>query len=149
MMLSTHFSLQEMTASETAARHGIDNTPSLEVASQLTRTAMCLELIRTLLQYPIHISSGFRCLALNEEIGSKPTSQHVTGHAVDFTCPQYGDPRQVMTAIFRHRVEINYDQLILEFYNEKTGSGWVHISFTDTPRVVSLTIDQNGTRAFT
>jgi zinc D-Ala-D-Ala carboxypeptidase len=48
MMLSAHFSLEELTASEIAARAGIDNTPSAEVAHNLVRLAEGLELVRLL-----------------------------------------------------------------------------------------------------
>ena len=46
MMLSEHFSLEELTASEVAARAGIDNTPSAETMRNLLRLAVRLELVR-------------------------------------------------------------------------------------------------------
>ena len=46
MLLSAHFSLEELTASELAARAGIDNTPSAEVVRNLARLAEGLELVR-------------------------------------------------------------------------------------------------------
>ena len=46
MMLSAHFSLEELTASEVAARAGIDNTPSAEAVRNLARLAEGLELVR-------------------------------------------------------------------------------------------------------
>jgi len=46
MMLSAHFSLEELTASEIAARAGIDNTPSAEAVRNLARLAEGLELVR-------------------------------------------------------------------------------------------------------
>ena len=49
MMLSAHFSLEQLTASEVAARAGIDNTPSAEVAHNLGRLAEGLELVRVAL----------------------------------------------------------------------------------------------------
>jgi len=45
-MLSAHFSLEELTASEIAARAGIDNTPSAEAVRNLARLAEGLELVR-------------------------------------------------------------------------------------------------------
>src|SRR5207249_7874217 len=46
LMLSEHFSLEELTASEVAARAGIDNTPSAETMRNLLRLAVRLELVR-------------------------------------------------------------------------------------------------------
>src|SRR5437667_5283176 len=46
MMLSKHFSLEELTASEVAARAGIDNTPPAEAIRNLVRLAEGLELVR-------------------------------------------------------------------------------------------------------
>lgn len=34
----------------------------------------------------IRITSGYRSISHNKEVGGVPTSNHVTGHAVDFTC---------------------------------------------------------------
>jgi hypothetical protein len=42
MNLSENFTLEEMTASETAARHGIDNTPDNDVLMNLRRLALFL-----------------------------------------------------------------------------------------------------------
>ena len=61
MMLSEHFTLEELTASEVAARAGIDNTPSAETMRNLLRLATGLELVRAALgNNPIHVTSGYR-----------------------------------------------------------------------------------------
>ena len=44
MQLTPHFSLAEMTASSTAQRQGLDNTPTPEALQRLTLTAAMLEL---------------------------------------------------------------------------------------------------------
>lgn len=143
MDLSSHFTLAEFTASQTAARLGIDNTPPEIVMSALLRTALGLEAVRVRLGgAPIIVSSGYRCLELNAAIGSKSTSQHVKGEAVDFTAPRFGSPQAIATAL--RDSGIDYDQLILEF--AKNGGGWVHISFSATPRHQALEIDRDGTR---
>ena len=142
MNLSTHFTLAEFTNSQTAARLGIDNTPPLDVIEALKYTAQGLEGIRILLGSPVIISSGYRCLTLNQAIGSKDTSQHVKGEAADIIAPAYGAPRTVMDRIVD--VGLDYDQCILEHANK--GNGWVHISFTRRPRHQALVIDDTGTR---
>ena len=122
IMASPNFSMDELTHSDTAARHGIDNTPNENEKDNLYKLAMELENVRKLLNNnPIYVSSGYRCLALNELLGSKPTSAHIRGLACDFTCPKYGDPHDIVDAIFGS--DILYDQIILEF------DKWVHIAF--------------------
>lgn len=143
MMLSPHFSLAEFTASQIAARRGIDNRPPPDVVEALRRTAQGLEAVRIRLgAAPMIISSGFRCLALNRAVGSDDTSQHVKGEAADFTAPRFGSPLEIVSALRDSGVE--YDQLILEF--AKGGGGWVHVSFSAKPRHQALEIDRDGTR---
>lgn len=141
--LSPNFTLAEFTASQTAARRGIDNDPPLEVVAALKRTAQGLEAVRVRLGgAPIHVTSGYRSLELNRAIGSKDTSQHVKGEAADFIAPRFGTPSEVVAALRDSGIE--YDQLILEFAN--SGRGWVHVSFSDKPRHQALQIDEQGTR---
>lgn len=141
MQLSKNFTLDEFTHSQTAARLGIDNNAPAYVMPALQRTAEGLERVRDLLGgKPIIVSSGYRSPSLNKAIGSKPTSQHTTGQAVDFTCPAYGTPREIVAALVGSGIQ--YDQLICEF------SAWVHISFTDKPRGQTLIIDKTGTRVY-
>lgn len=143
--LSPHFTLAEMTFSDTAARMGINNGAPLEVVSNLKRTANGLELVRKLLNNnAIRISSGYRCKALNDAVRGQPNSQHTSGKAVDFTS-SYGSPSQIVKLIQKSGIE--FDQCILEFPGSPNG-GWVHISFSDNPRKQVLAIDAKGTRSF-
>ena len=85
MKLSKHFTLEEMTKSMTATRKGIDNTPgSGEIKNLGNLCYEVLEPIRAHFDKAIRISSGYRSEALCEAIGSKKTSQHALGCAVDF-----------------------------------------------------------------
>lgn len=140
IMASPNFSMDELTHSDTAARHGIDNTPNENEKDNLYKLAMELENVRKLLNNkPIYISSGYRCLALNELLGSKRTSAHIRGLAVDFTCRQFGTPNEIVFAIINS--DIPYDQVILEF------DRWVHLSFCEdqeTPRRQALVINKEG-----
>lgn len=139
MWLSPHFTLDELTLSETAERLGLDNKPGADVLANLKRTAMGLEGVRVRLGgAPIIVSSGYRAPAVNRAIGGSANSQHMTGQAADFTSPRFGTPRQIVDALVDS--DVPYDQLILEF------GRWVHISFADSPRRMALIIDRAGTR---
>ena len=141
MKLSPHFSLEELTHSDTATRLGIDNTPTVEIINNLTFLAGELEYVRDILGNPMLISSGYRSYVLNDHLGSKRTSSHCKGLAVDFICPSFGNPHSVVDAIVL--ANINYDQVILEY------GRWVHLSFAkENPRKQALIIDKQGTRPF-
>jgi hypothetical protein len=142
MKLTTHFTLEELIQSDTATRLDIDNTPDSEVMDNLIFLAGKLENVRDLLGYPMLISSGYRSLPLNRHLGSKDTSAHTKGLAIDFISPNYGTPRDIVAAIVESNID--YDQVILEF------DRWVHLAFTqtDVPRKQSLIIDKEGVKPF-
>ena len=141
-MLSEHFSLDEFTASQTATRQGIKNTPTPAVVENLRMLAALLEQVRTLLgSHSIHISSGYRSLALNRYIGSNDTSAHVRGYAADFTCPAFGKPIEVAKEIAKSNLK--FDQLIYE-------GTWVHLSCDPQNRRQLLTARfENGHTYYT
>jgi hypothetical protein len=138
MNLSPHFTLEELTASETAARRGIDNTPPQAVIARLRHTAMGLEAVRIRLGAPVIISSGYRSPELNLAVGGSTNSDHMTGDAVDFICPGFGAPSTIVSALKDAGIE--FDQLIEEF------GRWVHMSFGLRRRGQVLRIDSQGTR---
>ena len=127
MKLTEHFTLEELTKSETASRKGIENKPdSVAVENLILVSNMILEMVRDHYGIPFSPSSGFRCLELNREIGSHDKSQHVEGKAVDFEVPGV-DNKEVALWIKKNCV---FDQLILEFYKEENpSSGWIHCSY--------------------
>ena len=119
--MTEHFSLVELTASQEATRHGINNKPNEKVVENLRMLAALLEQVRELLGGgAIRISSGYRSLMLNRHIGSNDTSAHVRGYAADFTCPSFGTPIEVAKEIAGSNLK--FDQLICE------GNAWRHIS---------------------
>lgn len=82
--MSKNFTLEELTQSATAVRLGLDNRPSDAQLANLARLATeVLQPLRDVWKQPIVISSGFRCLALNEAVGGVANSQHLVGEAVD------------------------------------------------------------------
>lgn len=123
--LTEHFSLDELTASSTATRLGISNSPGLEVVAHLTVTAMGLEKIRKLLGYPLRIDSGYRSPELNAAVHGAATSAHMEGYAADFTCPEFGTPLEIV-----HLIQ-NSGLLVDQCIQEGT---WVHVSFNPRMR---------------
>lgn len=140
MRLSEHFSIEEMTASQNAARLGLDNAPAPDIVDQLRETAAMLEQVRALLGgKPIIVTSGYRSPAVNVAAGGVASSAHCFGRAADFICPSFGSPLQVCKAIGQS--DIRFDQLIHEF------GAWTHLAWSPgIPRRQVLTIDAAGTR---
>ena len=145
MNLSPHFTLSEMTKSQTALRRGIRNRPNGEQIKNLKRLAAeILEPVRAHFGRPFSPSSGFRSQALNLAVGSRSTSQHTRGEAVDFEIP--GIPNRETAAWIRDNLA--FDQLILEFHDDDDpASGWVHVSLKEKDnRGQVLTINKDGIR---
>jgi zinc D-Ala-D-Ala carboxypeptidase len=139
MQLSKNFKLNEFTASQTATRKGIDNTPAAPIIERLRMLANTLEQVRSLLgDNSIRISSGYRCLDLNRAIGSGDSSAHVQGYAVDFTCPNFGTPKEVANKIAQSAIK--YDQIIYE-------GTWIHLSVDPRNRRDVLTAHFKGGKA--
>jgi putative chitinase len=147
MMLSQHFSLEELSASSTAVRLGIDNTPPPDVVPHLVVLANGLEHVRDELNHPVQVDSGYRCEALERVLCAKDfrvwsaryagpaddnawslyfmRKAHPQGYAGDITCAAFGPPAAVFEKL--RTSAIMFDQLILE-------GDWVHASFAPALR---------------
>lgn len=138
--LTPHFSVEELTRSETAARKGLDNTPSAATVANLSKTAEYLELVREAVQAHygqdkvVVITSGYRSPAVNEAVGGAPTSAHCFGCAADIHVPGIS---VLELAEFVAGQMHAYDQVIHEY------GSWVHVGLPRpgaAPREQRLTI---------
>ena len=125
--LSPHFTLAELTASDTAAAHGLDNAPPPAAIANLRRLVdQVLEPVRAKFGI-VRVTSGYRCAALNRLVGGAPGSQHVAGEAADIVCPALGAGG--LAAWIAHALP--FDQLILEAARTgRSEAPWVHVSFS-------------------
>ena len=130
MMLSKHFSLGQMVASQTAIRKGIDNTPDEEAIENLRFLCLRLDMIHKF--SPIVITSGYRSPKLNAAIGGKKNSQHCRGQAADIEIApsaKFKSNSDLWIDIKARKLVDSFDQLILEHHNARDPqSGWVHFS---------------------
>jgi zinc D-Ala-D-Ala carboxypeptidase len=131
MQLSKHFTLSEMEKSQTAVRKGISNKAGSGEIKNLTDLCYeVLEPVRIKFDKPVIITSGYRSPELCEAIGSKATSQHAKGQAVDF---EIAGVSNLQVALWIQN-NCDFDQLILEFWKKEDNdpnSGWVHCSYAD------------------
>jgi zinc D-Ala-D-Ala carboxypeptidase len=150
-MLSPHFSLEELTHSDTAVARKINNMPDegSDARNRLQALAEFLEKVRRICGgHTMHIHDAYRSPQLNAIIpGSSKTSAHPEGFAADFDV-EGQTPYQTALLIDQaaKRGEIVFDQLILE---QLPTPSWVHIgrrhiSEDTAPRMERQTKDANG-----
>jgi NADH dehydrogenase FAD-containing subunit len=127
MQLSKNLSLAEVVRSESAKRNGISNTPTKEHLANLVSIALnVFQPIRDHFLVPIHISSGYRSLALNKAVGGSNTSQHSKGQALDIDMDGTKITNKQIFDFIKDNIE--FDQLIWEFGTDKNPD-WVHVSY--------------------
>lgn len=142
--LSKNFSLSEMIKSETALRHGMDNTPGeAEIASLKLLAEKVLQPVRDHYAKGVKVNSGFRHPEVNAKVGGSKTSDHCKGQAADIEIP--GVANGDLAEWIKDNLE--YTQLILEFYTPGIpDSGWVHVSYdpANLKKQVLTATRQNG-----
>jgi zinc D-Ala-D-Ala carboxypeptidase len=158
-MLSTNFSYEELTASATATRLGIDNSPPPDIMPHLVVLANGLEQIRRVLGHSLISHSGYRCEALERVLTAKDFATrglswpdyfalkaHPKGYADDFICPAFGTPAEIVRVV--KASGIKFDQLIVEGQTATSG-GWCHASFDPQMRQeVLVATFVNGTPTY-
>ncbi len=119
-----HFTIKELSHSDTALIRGIDNYPTAEAVSNLTKLVdNVLDPLREKYGKPIYVSSGYRSPALNRSVNGATSSQHRLGEAADITAGSKEENKKLFEII---KKELPYDQLI----DEKNFS-WVHVSYRE------------------
>ena len=122
LMLSEHFSVDEFTFSATAKAMGIVNSPgSSELANLRFLCRELLEPARAVIGKPIHITSGYRCLALNRAVGGVAQSYHVRGLAADIHIESAAHASRLADALNAQP----YCDLILVEHAQ--GTSWLHV----------------------
>lgn len=133
-MLSEHFSLEELTATST----GFPNVPDAKSLENLKLLATTLERIRSLLERPISISSGYRSTKVNNAVRGAKSSAHTEGRAADLKVKGM-TPLEVCNKL--KESDIILDQCIYE--NLGGNGGWIHVAIArvgEVPRNQYLSI---------
>lgn len=124
---ASYFSLPELTASATAERLAIDNTPPSAARKMLTiLVEQLLDPIRRHYGAPIIVTSGYRCPALNTAVGGVTNSHYIIGCAADITTGTIDNNRKLFALIIdmQSTQGLRFTQLIAE-----EGYRWLHISY--------------------
>lgn len=108
--ISKNFSYKEFENSDTAKRRGIVNTiTTFEVRDSVKALVLnVLQPLRDAWGKPLVVNSGYRCPALNKEVGGVPTSQHCKGEAADISCDEPLELARLAVAM-----NLPFDQLIV------------------------------------
>ena len=145
MKLSEHFGLAELCKTRT----GIENVPNEEQVNNLKRLCRWLEQLRLrynqmrnekgemrngneemrneVREYPIIINSGFRSPEVNKAVGGVPTSNHLTGCAVDIRCIGMEQALRYAAILLdiSDMSREDFDELLIE---QKRSVIWIHFA---------------------
>ena len=130
MKLSEHFSLAELTKTSV----NIENVPSEAQVENLKRVCRWLERLRKRWndKYgdgddPIIINSGFRSPEVNKAVGGVPTSNHLTGCAVDIRCIGMDQALRYASILLdiSDMSREDFDELLIE---QRRNVVWIHFA---------------------
>ena len=125
-----NFSYDELIASATAKRLGLDNTPNEQEKEKLRKLAEeILQPIRDAWRSPIVVNSGFRSEAVNKAVGGAKNSQHRLGEAADISIGGKERNKKLFNFINKliQKGTIKVGQLIDEY-----NYSWIHVSLPRT-----------------
>lgn len=125
-----NFSYDELIASSTAKRLGLDNTPTEKEKEKLRELAeYILQPIRDAWKSPVIVNSAFRSEAVNKAVGGVKNSQHRLGEAADITIGGKERNRKLFNFIQKliQKGDIYVGQLIDEY-----NYSWIHVSLPRT-----------------
>ena len=132
--LSEHMTLAELCKTRT----GIENVPNEAQVENLKRVCRWLERLRKRWndKYgdgddPIIINSGFRSAAVNKAVGGVPTSNHLTGCAVDIRCIGMEQALRYAAILLdiSDMSREDFDELLIE---QKRSVVWIHFAVRPT-----------------
>ena len=123
----THFTFSELLHSDRAVRDRIPNIANHQQEGNLLDLVVnVLDPLRDGIGQPVYVSSGFRCVLLNNKVGGEKQSQHTLGQAADI----YGKGDRATRLLGEYIYDnLVYDQLIFEDVDAAGNPKWIHVSY--------------------
>lgn len=127
--MAKYFTIAEMCASPTAARHGVKNTPNTLVTKRLNALMEQLDIIREAWGQPIVVNSGYRNSQTNALVGGVKNSNHLFGYAADIEAMdrKVSSNKKLFELIRKLQKEGKikaFDELLNEY-----NFSWVHFAY--------------------
>lgn len=143
MKLTEHFTLNELTRSNTAQELGLDNTPGPDALPTTAPHGADVGARARPSRWQTHDCEQ----QLSQSAGKfcrrwETTSDHLQGMAADVVVPGYGTPYEVAKALAPHAVALGIGQIIYEI--NKKGSRWIHLSTRIPAQTVNRVITIHG-----
>ena len=146
MHLSEHFTLGEVTKTSVKTADGRSATQGDALLAKNIPSRVAIENLKNLcenwledLRYshntlygekdePIIITSGYRSAEVNKAVGGSPTSNHLTGCAVDIRCAGFEQALRYANILLdiSDGTKQDYDELFIE--RSKQGRYWIHFA---------------------
>ena len=146
MHLSEHFTLGEVTKTSVKTADGRSATQGDALLAKNIPSRVAIENLKNLcenwledLRYshntlygekdePIIITSGYRSAEVNKAVGGSPTSNHLTGCAVDIRCAGIEQALRYANILLdiADGTKRDYDELFIE--RSKQGRYWIHFA---------------------
>ena len=133
--ISPNFKLGEFTRSKYPE---VYNIPSHEAIANMKRLCVWLEVLRDKVGHAIVINSGYRSPQLNRKVGGAPTSNHLTGCAVDIRTNGMEQAIEYAAILIAYAKESakDYDELLIEKRSalplgsskNRYGAIWLHFA---------------------
>lgn len=124
--ISDNISWNEAVNSSTAERLELDNIPDKEQVKAMIKVAeKVFQPLREWCDHPIKVNSFYRSPEVCKAIGSKITSQHTKGEAIDIDTLGSTPNGELFYYI---KNNLDFDQLIWE-KGDNDNPDWIHVSY--------------------